>query len=79
VTRRSGRVTVSAVSPWLPADRAGVVVGDALLSIDGRDLGGFGPRAATFLLRGPTGSTTSVVVESSSKERRKLALERVAR
>jgi hypothetical protein len=78
-SRKGGHVVVSAVSPWLPADRAGIQVGDALVSVDGRDLGGFGPRAATFLLRGPPGSSTSIVVEDSSKQRRKLTLQRLAR
>ena len=79
VTRRNHRVVVSAVSPWLPADRAGVGVGDAVLSIDGRDVTGFGPRAATFLLRGPAGGTAAIVVEDRTGTRHKLTLERVQR
>jgi len=70
---------VRAVNPWLPAERAQIDVGDALLSIDGHDLSRLGPRAATFLLRGPVGSTAEVVIESADKARRTLSLSRVAR
>jgi hypothetical protein len=79
VTRRSGRVMVSAVTPWLPADRAGVKVGDVMVSINGRDIAGFGPRAATYLLRGPPATPVSFVVEDHSAVRQRLTLERVAR
>ena len=70
---------MSAVSPWLPADRAGSRSATSLVSVDGRDVTGFGPRAATFLLRGPPGSSTTIVIEDSSKQRRKLTLQRLAR
>jgi PDZ domain len=79
VGRRSGHVSVSAVSPWLPAERAGVQVGDVLVSVDGRDITGLGPRAVTFLLRGPTGTAAAVVAEDRAGTRHKLALERVLR
>src|SRR5207244_13452669 len=79
VARSGGRIVVRAVNPWLPAERAHIDVGDALLSIDGHDLSLLGSRAATFLLRGPVGSTTEVVTESADKTRRTLSLPRVAR
>jgi hypothetical protein len=79
VARRGGRVQVSAVSPWLPADRAGVQVGDWLVSIDGRDVAGLGPRAVAFLLRGPPLSSVALVVDGHDGTRRKLSLERVVR
>jgi hypothetical protein len=79
VARRSGHLTVSAVSPWLPAERAGIQVGDILISIDGRDVAGLGPRAVTFLLRGPAGTEAAVVAEDRVGVRRKLALQRVVR
>jgi S1-C subfamily serine protease len=79
VARRGGRVLASAVSPWLPADRAGIQVGDVLVSIDGRDIAGFGPRAVAFLLRGPPKSSVALVVDAHDGGRRKLTLERVVR
>ena len=79
VARRSGQIVVSAVSPWLPADRAGLEVGDQIWSIAGRDGGGLGPRAATFLLRGLVGAPVALVVKTHDRDKRKLALERVRR
>jgi hypothetical protein len=79
VSRRGGHVVVSAVSPWLSADRARIEVGDIVVSIDGRDLSGLGSRAVTFLLRGPIGSTAQVVAESSDQIRRTVLLQRVPR
>ena len=79
VARRGGRVTVSAVSSWLPADRAGVKAGDVLISVNGRDVAGFGPRATTYLLRGPPATTVSLVIEDHSGARRRLTLDRVSR
>ncbi|HET6145909.1 MAG TPA: PDZ domain-containing protein [Polyangia bacterium] len=64
VSRRGRRNVVAAVSPWSPADRAGIQVGDVLLSIEGRDVDGLGPRATGFLLRGPVGTKANVAVQS---------------
>lgn len=79
VAPRGGKLIVSAVTPWLPADRASIEVGDALVAIDGRDVTGLGARAVTFLLRGPVGSSVAVAAESAGGSRRKVALERVVR
>jgi len=79
VTRRSGQIVVSAVSPWLPADAAEVAVGDQVLAIDGRDVAGLGPRAVTFLLRGPVGSSVTLIVRTPEHDKRKLTLTRVRR
>ncbi len=79
VTRRSGQIIVSAVSPWLPADQAGLEVSDQILAIDGRDTTGLGPRAVTFLLRGPVGASVSLLVRTLDHDKRKLVLERVLR
>jgi hypothetical protein len=77
--RRGGRVTVNAVSPWLAGERAGIKIGDVIVSIDGRNLAGLGAGAAAFLLRGPVGSATTLVVEDFSATRRTIVLQRVAR
>jgi hypothetical protein len=79
VARRGNRVVVSSVSPWLPADRAQVGVGDLLVSVDGRSVEGLGVRAVTFLLRGPIGSSTEVVAEDRDHVRRTVSLQRVLR
>ena len=77
VTRRGRRNVVAAVSPWSPADRAGIQVGDVLLSIEGRDVGGLGPRAASFLLRGPVGSKSTVALQNRDGTVVRYQLERV--
>ncbi len=79
VTRRSGQILASAVSPWLPADHAGLEVGDQILAIDGRDTTGLGPRAVTFLLRGPVGASVTLLVRTLDHDKRKLVLDRVLR
>jgi hypothetical protein len=79
VSRRGRRNVVGAVSPWLPADRAGIEVGDVILFVDGRDVGGLGPRATSFLLRGPVGSTTNIVAQTREGQILKVSLARVLR
>jgi hypothetical protein len=79
VSRRGRRNVVAAVSPWSPADRAGIQVGDVLLSIEGRDVGGLGPRAASFLLRGPVGSKSTVALQNHDGTVVRYQLERVLR
>ncbi len=77
VTRAGHNIGVSSVNPWAPAHRAGISVGDVILSVDGRAVKGLGPRSVGFLLRGPTGSSTTLEVQSSDGNRRKLTLERI--
>lgn len=79
ITRGGGQVKVSAVNSWTPADRAGIKVGDAVLSVDGREVKGLGPRAVNFLMRGPPGGATTLELQSSDGARRKVTLERVWR
>jgi hypothetical protein len=79
VSRRGHRNVVAAVNPWSPADRAGIEVGDILMSVDGRDIDGLGPRATGFLLRGPIGSRVTVSVQDRDGAVRRVEMERVVR
>jgi len=79
VARRGDNNVVGAISPWLSADRAGIQVGDILLSIDGRDVRKLGPRATNFLLRGPAGTKANIVARDVQGTRREVELERVIR
>jgi hypothetical protein len=79
VTRKDGKVQVSAVNAWLPASRAGIEAGDSVISVDGREVNRLGPRSVSFLLRGPSGSSTTLEVEARDGTRRKLTLKRVTR
>jgi hypothetical protein len=79
VSRRGAQIVAGAVSAWLPADKAEIQVGDEILSIDGQDTAGLGPRAATFLLRGAVGTPTTIVVRAHGGAKRSVKLERVPR
>lgn len=79
VGRRGGVLSVKAVNPWLPAERAGIQVGDRLLFVDGRDVRELGTRGINYLLRGPVGSKVTLVVQSNGAGSRKVTLERVQR
>ncbi len=79
VGRRGRRNVVTALNPWLPADRAGIEVGDTILSVDGRDLEGLGPRATAFLIRGAPGTNATIAVQDRRGVVRRLELERVWR
>jgi hypothetical protein len=77
VARAEGRVRVSAVNAWVPASSAGIEVGDTVLSVNGRDIKGLGPRSIAFLLRGPNDSSVTLELESRDGTRRQLNLKRV--
>jgi C-terminal processing protease CtpA/Prc len=77
VARKEEKLKVSAVNAWVPANSAGIEVGDALLSVNGRDTKTMGPRTAAFLLRGPSGSSVTLEVESSDGKRRQVTLKRI--
>jgi carboxyl-terminal processing protease len=63
----------------LPAERAGIQVGDRLLFVDGRDVRELGTRGINYLLRGPVGSKVTLVVQTLGAASRKVTLERVQR
>jgi hypothetical protein len=77
IARAEGRVRVSAVNAWVPASSAGIEVGDTVLSVNGRDIKGLGPRSIAFLLRGPNDSSVTLELESLDGTRRQLKLKRV--
>jgi hypothetical protein len=79
LARKEDKVRISAVNAWVPATTAGVEVGDALLSVNGRDTKGLGPRSVAFLLRGPSGSSLTIELESHDGKRRQLTFKRVLR
>lgn len=58
---------VTEVIPGGPADRAGVLVGDRIIAVDGRDTSSLGPAGAFDLINGDEG--TSVSIELRRPER----------
>jgi hypothetical protein len=79
IDRRGSQIVVAGVSPWTPADEAHLEVGDQVVSINGRELTGLGPRAVTYLLRGRVGTPVALVIREHGGTRRKLTLARVVR
>ena len=60
-------VTVKAVTPDLPASRAGVVEGDIFVNVDGTPLRGLTLRRIVRLLRGPLGKPVQVTVQRENQ------------
>ena len=52
-----------------PAERAGIEVGDTIVSVNGRSIAGLGAIAATELIKGPDGSDVRIGVLSPGRER----------
>lgn len=67
-------LTVNGVEPGLrvesvfkgsPAEKAGIAVGDTIVSVDGRSLVGLDPDAATALIKGPEGTEVTLGVRGA--------------
>ncbi len=63
ITSINGKITVVQVLPGTPAEKAGLLVGDAIIEADGKSLIGYTPSEAVKVLRGPKGSTVKILVE----------------
>jgi len=67
--RRWGAIRVAAVTPNSPADRAGIVVGDVLVSIDGVATADRDPDAAETLLQGEAESEVLLIIRHERWQR----------
>ncbi len=77
VSKRYGYATVVSVLPGSPADKAGLVDGDILESIEGQDTRNISLAMIQRMLEGTTGSTLTVgVVRPSKVEPEKIAMTR---
>lgn len=61
-------LTVVRVYEGTPADRDGVLEGDRITAIDGRDVRGIDLQAAILLMRGPVGTRVELAVVREGKE-----------
>ncbi len=63
ITSINGKITVVQVLRGTPAEKAGLLVGDAIIEADGKSLIGYTPQEAVKVLRGPKGTTVKILVE----------------
>jgi carboxyl-terminal processing protease len=64
VTKVKGGLRVQSVFKGSPAERAGIEVGDAIVSVDGRSIAGLSTEAAADRIKGPEGTEVTVGVRS---------------
>ncbi|HEY5816221.1 MAG TPA: S41 family peptidase [Solirubrobacterales bacterium] len=64
VTGVEDGLRVSSVFAGSPAERAGIEVGETIVSVDGRSIAGLDTDAATALIKGPEGTEVTVGVRS---------------
>ncbi len=69
ITSINGKITVVQVLRGTPAERAGLMVGDAIIEADGKSLIGYTPSQAVKVLRGPKGSKVKIVIEREGYEK----------
>jgi carboxyl-terminal processing protease len=65
VTGVKDGLRVERVFKGSPAERAGIEVGETIVSVDGRSIAGLDSNAATALIKGPEGSEVTVGVRGS--------------
>ncbi len=64
VTGVEGGLRVERVFKRSPAERAGIEVGETIVSVDGRSIAGLDSDAATALIKGPEGTEVTIGVRS---------------
>jgi carboxyl-terminal processing protease len=77
VTARADQYVVVSSLDGSPAQRAGISAGDTILEIDGRRLRGLSLPTVLGMVRGPSGSMMSILVESGkTKKTKKINIKR---
>ncbi len=79
LTRRGSRTIVTGLAAFGPAERAGILVGDAVVGVGRRKVGDLGPGAIDYLLRGAIGSELTLSVQTGSAPARQVVVRRSAR
>ncbi|MDD5437838.1 MAG: S41 family peptidase [Patescibacteria group bacterium] len=64
---RGGQLQVIAPLPGTPAEKAGILAGDYILSIDGKSTEGMVTEQAVALIRGPKGTTVTIKIGRPAK------------
>ncbi|MBO0859180.1 MAG: S41 family peptidase, partial [Chloracidobacterium sp.] len=63
INQRNGRLYVLGVSPGMPAERAGLRYGDAIIAVDGRPTGDWSQSDALKHVRGEAGGEVKLTIE----------------
>jgi hypothetical protein len=80
LSRRAGRTVISGLDAFGPAERAGLSIGDAIVTIGKRNVSELGPGAIEYLLRGTIGENVDIAVAAAGDApSRKLTLKRAGR
>jgi carboxyl-terminal processing protease len=75
---KDGTIVVIAPLPETPAAAAGVKAGDRVLAIDDQDTAGLSLDTAVQRIRGPAGTTVTLVLQSGTAEPRTVAITRAS-
>jgi len=67
-SRPAERPEIASVFPNSPAERAGLRAGDRIKTVDGVDVAGFTPEEVANRIRGPDGTTVTLVIVRPSAE-----------
>jgi carboxyl-terminal processing protease len=67
---RESDVIVTSVVPESPADRAGILAGDAIVEVDGASTAGLAPDELASKVRGDEGTTVNVTIERPPDDER---------
>jgi carboxyl-terminal processing protease len=59
----AGQLVIQTPMRGQPADKAGILAGDIILKVDGRDISGMNVNDAVLLIRGPKGTTVTLTVK----------------
>ena len=76
VTQVKPGLRVDRVFAGSPADRAGVEVGETIVSVDGESIAGESSQASTERIKGPEGTTVTIGVRDASGEVRQVEIVR---
>ncbi|MFM8394089.1 MAG: S41 family peptidase [Acidobacteriota bacterium] len=70
ISQRNNRIYIVDVSPRMPADRAGIKYGDAIVEVDGRATDNWADTDVLSHVRGDRGSAVEITVERAGASRR---------
>jgi RNA polymerase sigma factor (sigma-70 family) len=76
--RQGSQIVLTQIRADTPAERAGLRLGDRLLSVDGKSVDGLGHAGRSYLLAGKPGTPVTFVVQSAGAAPRPVALVRDA-